>query len=311
MSSGPVVSIIVPSYNMGRFLRVTLDSIFDQDHRPLEVVVVDGGSTDETVAILREYEASHPELQWVSESDDGPHDAINKGLAMVSGEIAGIQSADDVYYPAALQTAVRAFAAHPDAAIVYGDTELIDAEGRHLWGPSRNLPFTLCRYLCGSTFIPQSSAFFRPEIARAVGGCRSKYFVFDIDLWLRMMFRAPAVKVDGVLSAYRRHEVQRDRDTAQIRSSWQQMLTESPELTGSSWVVRRAARAGSRMVTQHYNPSGSARYRAGQLWLGIITYPPAIRALWQPDMLVPPRPSPRGIIRRLRHWGRRRSAATG
>lgn len=301
----PLVSVVVPSYNMGRFLGATLDSIFDQDYRPLEVFVVDGGSTDETVAILHQYEVSHPELHWVSERDDGPHDAINKGLAMVTGEIACIQSADDIYYPGALRAAVAGFAARPDAAIVYGDTELIDGEGKHLWGPSRNLPFTLPRYLCGSTFIPQSSAFFRPGIARAVGGCRDRYFVFDIDLWLRIMFRSPAVKVDGVLSAYRRHGAQRDNETAQIRLSWQRMLDESPEIRSSSWRIRRAARAGSRMITQHYNPRGSARYQTAQLWLAIISYPPAIRALWKPTMLVPPRPTARGVVRRVGRVGRR------
>lgn len=310
-TAGPLVSIVVPSYNMSRFLPATLDSILGQDYRPLEVVVVDGASTDDTVAVLRRYGAVHPELRWVSERDDGPHDAINKGLAMLRGEIAGIQSADDVYYAGAVSAAVAGFAAHPEASIVYGDTEVIDAEDRRLWGPSRNLPFTLCRYLCGSTFIPQSSAFFRPEIALAVGGCRSRYFVFDIDLWLRMMFQAPAVKLDGILSAYRRHDVQRDKETTNIRSSWQRMLEESPEIAGSSWRVRRAARAGNRMITQHYNPSGSDRYRAGQLWLGILTYPPAARALWRPRMLVPPRPTVRGILRRLGHWRRRASAAVG
>jgi hypothetical protein len=241
----------------------------------------------------------------VSEPDDGPEDAINKGLTTITGEIAGIQSADDVYYPGAFDAAVAGFAANPHAAIVYGDTELIDADGHHLWGPSRYLPFTLCRYLCGSTFIPQSSAFFRPDIARAVGGCRSLYFVFDIDLWLRMIPRAPAVKVNGVLSAFRQHGAQRDKETAQILSSWRRMLGESPEIRRASWRVRRAARAGGRMIVQIYNPSGSARYQTGQIWLAILTYPPSIRALQRPTMLVPPSPTAQGIIRRIGRVGRR------
>lgn len=296
----PRVSIIVPSFNMGRFLRATLDSIFDQDYRPLEVIVIDGASTDETVETLQEYARSHPELQWVSEPDDGPEDAINKGLARASGEIAAIQSADDVYYPGAVRVAVAGFVANPDASIVYGDTELIDAEGRHLWGPSHNLPYTLPRYLCGSTFIPQSSAFFRPEIARAVGGVRKRYFVFDIDLWVRMLFRAPAVKLNAVMSAYRRHEVQRDKETGQIHSAWQQLVAESPEIKGAPWRVRLAATAGVRMITQHYNPSGSDAYRTAQMWLAILIYPPTVRAVWKPRMLIPPMPTARAVARRLR-----------
>lgn len=295
----PVVSIIVPSYNMGRFLPATLDSIFAQSYRPLEVVVVDGASNDETVEVLDRYAASHPELRWVSEPDEGPEDAINKGLSMITGEIAGIQSADDIYYPDAIGTAVATFSEHPDAAIVYGDAALIDGEGRTL-SRTHYLRFTLPRYLCGSTFIPQSSAFFRPALARKVGGVRRRYFVFDIDLWIRMLFHAPAVKIDQVLSAYRRHEAQRDKETDQIYSSWRRMLAESPEIRAAPWRVRQASRAGARMIIQFYNPSGSARYAAAQMWLAIVLYPPVVRAISKPRKLIPPPPTVRGAFRRLR-----------
>ena len=87
VTANPLVSIIVPSYNQGRFIRRTLDSILSQDYRPLEVFVVDGASTDETVSILREY-SCHPELQWVSERDSGVVEAVNKGFAKARGEFA-------------------------------------------------------------------------------------------------------------------------------------------------------------------------------------------------------------------------------
>lgn len=307
---GPLVSVIVPSYNMGRFLPVTLDSIFSQDYRPLEVIVVDGASKDETVPVLERYGAEHPELRWVSEPDDGPEDAINKGLAMVTGDIAGIQSADDVYYPGAIRAAVDGFAEHPDAAIIYGDAQLIDADGKPL-SHTDYLPYTLRRYLCGSTFISQSSAFFRPEAARAVGGVRRRYFVFDVDLWIRILFRAPAYKLPGVLSGFRRHEQQRDSETEEIYTSWRRMLAESPEIQASSWRVRQAARAGGRMIIQFYNPSGSARYAAAQMWLAILIYPPVARAISKPRKLIPPPPTARGAMRRLRAWWQRRRRAGG
>jgi len=299
-NKGPLVSIIVPSYNMGAFLADTLDSIFEQDYRPLDVVVVDGGSKDETVEILRKYSEVHPELRWVSEPDDGPAHAVNKGLAMVKGDVAGIQSADDIYYPGAVRAAVEGFAAHPDAAIIYGDAEIVDAAGNYQWGPSQYLPFTLTRYLCGSTFISQSSSFFRPELARDVGGCRAEYFVFDIDLWLRILFRAPAYKIDRVLSAYRRHEAQRDKETTQILSSYRQMIENSDEIKRAPWRVRLAAKAGTHMLVQHYNPTGSARYQSGQMWLAMLMYPPTVRAVWKRKALVPPPPSAKGVVRRLR-----------
>lgn len=304
----PLVSIIVPSYKMGRFLQQTLDSILEQDYRPLEVIVVDGASPDETVEILERTAKEHPELRWVSEPDDGPEDALNKGLAIASGEIAGIQSADDIYYPGAISAAVDGFARHPQAGIIYGDAKAIDAEGRHVSGPTRYLPWTRTRYLCGSTFIPQSSAFFRSDLARQVGGVRKRYFVFDIDLWVRMMFITEPVKIDGVLSAYRHHDAQRDNEAAEILGSFRRMIAESPEIARSSWSVRLAGWAGGRMLTQHYNPTDNPRYATGQMWLAILAYPPSLRAVDKPAKLIPNRPTVGGLKRRLRRLGVLRSA---
>src|ERR1051326_4695486 len=114
----PLFSVIVPSYNQGRYLRQTLASILDQGYRPLEVIVVDGASKDETVDVLKSF-AHVPELRWISEKDRGPADAVNKGFAMATGEFMAIQSADDVYYPGALETAAEYFAANPDCGLVY------------------------------------------------------------------------------------------------------------------------------------------------------------------------------------------------
>lgn len=302
-SPAPLVSVIVPSFNMAEFLPATLDSILAQDYRPLEVVVVDGASTDGTVDLLHTYAKQHPELRWVSEPDDGPADAVNKGLSLIRGEIAAIQSADDIYYPGAVHSAVAGFDAHPAVAIVYGDAAIIDADGV-VQGTTHYLPYTLCRYLCGSTFISQSSSFFRPALAREVGGCRDRYFVFDIDLWLRMLFHAPAYKLPAVMSAYRRHETQRDKATAEILSSYQQMIRESEAIAHASLRVRLAASAGARMLTQHYNPTGDLRHQTSQLWRAILTYPPSIRALFLPRMLVPPPPTLRGVARRLKRLTR-------
>lgn len=293
-----LVSIIVPSYNQGRFLRGTLDSIFEQDYRPLEVVVVDGASTDDTVPILEEYAAANPELRWVSEPDDGPAHAVNKGLEMIRGDIAAIQSSDDVYYPGAVRAAVEGFAENPGASIVYGERDLLDEAGNRIPARTRYPSFKLSRFLCISTFIPQSSAFFRPALAREVGGCRSGYYVFDTDLWLRMVFRAPAVKVAGIHSGCHVHDEQRDTRRATILMGHRRMLEESPEVQGAPWRIRRAAWAGGRVLAQFYNPTDSARYPVGQMFLAIITYPPSVLALRRPHL--------RGVIGRIRRYAARR-----
>ncbi len=149
MNERPLVTVIVPSFNQGPFIRDTLDSILSQSHRPLEVIVVDGASTDDTPAILAEYAALHHELRWIAEPDDGPADAVNKGLALARGEVAGIQSSDDMYLPGAIGAAVAAFMEDPAVGLVYGDATAVAADGTPLYS-TRFLPYRLSRFLCGA-----------------------------------------------------------------------------------------------------------------------------------------------------------------
>src|SRR5258706_8904478 len=164
----PLVSIIVPSFNQGRFLRETLESIFAQDYRPLEVLVFDGGSKDETLDVLRSFDG-FPELKWRSEPDAGVSDAVNKGLRSASGEIAAIQSSDDVYLPGALSAVVRFFQDHESAALVYGDVEYIDEKSR-VTGRTTLPGFNLDHFLGKFLYIPQPAAFFRLAPPRQAGG---------------------------------------------------------------------------------------------------------------------------------------------
>lgn len=294
----PLVSIIVLSYNQAQYIRQTLDSILSQSYRPLEVLVVDGGSDDGTVAILCEYGERFAELQWRSERDAGPADAVNKGLAWAKGEIAGIQSSDDLYLPGAIATAVDAFRGDSNLGLVYGDATLMDALGVQSAWEVKPLPYTLSRFLCGSTVIIQGSAFFRLELAKALGGWRRRYYVADTDLWLRMAYRTRVLKVDSVLSAWRMHPAQRNTQAAKIWHSYWQMIEESEEIKQSPLRLRLAADAGRRLLVQYYDPGRSAWFRVFQIWRAVLTYPPAIRALRSNTSLVPG-------IGRLINWVRK------
>jgi glycosyltransferase involved in cell wall biosynthesis len=282
----PLVSIIVPSFNHARFLPATLDSILLQDYRPLQLVVMDGASKDGTVEILRQYAERHPELEWRSEPDKGPADAVNKALALARGSITGIQSSDDIYLPGAISAAVAALAAHPQAALVYADAYQIDGEGRSISEPTHWAPYSLEAFLLTRTVILQSSAFFRTAVGQQLGGWDGRYFACDVEFWLRMLFRAPAVKLDQVWSAYRRHEIQRDKETRKVFDSYWRIIGESADLRRAPLRLRLAADAGRRVFVQYYNP-GSQGYMLYQLWRAVLTYPPVFRSLRYRGLLLP------------------------
>jgi len=197
----PLVSIVTPSLQQGRFLEATLRSVAGQDYRRVEHIVVDGGSTDETLEVLER----HPEVRWISEPDDGQADAINKGFAMAGGEILAWLNADDVYLPGAISAAVDALALS-GAALVYGGWQQIDDEGRTLREvPVR--PFDYRELLEGRNLIAQPAAFFTREAFDAVGGLdRSFRYAMDYELWLRLGKYGEVRTIERPLAAFRLHE---------------------------------------------------------------------------------------------------------
>lgn len=269
-----LLTIIVPSFNQGRFIARTLDSIFSQDYRPLEVVVVDGASTDKTVEVLREYAGKHPELRWLSERDNGPADAVNKGLALARGDIAAIQSSDDIYYPGALSAAMDTFQRNPDCGFVIGHYQGIDLDDRVLY--TEHLPeFSWEAYFGLALCIPQSSIFFRMKLAREVGGWNSKYYACDVDYWLRLLLRTRAIRVDRVLSGWRLYPGARTH-SGQQRKIWEgywQMIEDNVELTHAEPRIQRMARASCHIVAMHFHPTGNRWAIRWHMLLGLLQHP--------------------------------------
>lgn len=270
-SDNPLVSIIIPSFNQGCFIRDTIESCLAQDYRPLEVIIIDGASTDGTVEILREYDGTR-EIRWLSEKDSGVVEAVNKGFDLARGEIAGIQSSDDVYLPGAFAQAVREFSGYPELGIVYGDVVYADANGRELRRQQTGA-YSLEQFLCANTLILQPATFFRMSLARAVGGWDNEYYIADTEMWLRMLFRAEAKKVDSFWGLRRIHGAQRNVQAARIVKSYFQMVEASPEIRTASRRLRRAARCGKYMIASAYNPSGSAVARRYYLWRALLAFP--------------------------------------
>lgn len=269
----PLVSIIIPSFNQGHFIRAAIDSCLQQDYRPLEVIVVDGASTDETIAVLHEYDEV-PEVRWMSEPDAGPADAVNKGLRMANGEIGGIQSSDDAYLPGAISAAVEEFNQTPECCIIYADCQNVDVGGNVL-SCFRSAPFTLENFLCKSTLILQPSALFQLEIAQELGGWNADYFTCDTELWMRMVFQAPARKIDSIWGQRTMHEAQRNVSGTKIIESRKAMIQNSVDLKEGLPRLRRAARCGIYLTESVY---GDARWKRWQCLRAILAYPSVVRS---------------------------------
>jgi len=180
----PRFALVTPSLNQGRFLRQAIESVLAQEYPNLDYLVVDGGSTDETLDVLRSF---GERLRWISEPDGGQTDAIAKGFALTEGEILGWLNADDLLLPGALRRVAATFEGRPATALVYGRGRILDEEQGALAPFTGTEPFDLWRLVHYSDYILQPAAFFRRQAYDRVGGLdRDLSWSMDWDLWIRL-----------------------------------------------------------------------------------------------------------------------------
>jgi glycosyltransferase involved in cell wall biosynthesis len=200
----PLITVVTPSYNQGRYIRETVESVLSQDYPNIEYWVIDGGSTDTTHAILREYESDR-RFHWLSEPDKGQADAVNKGWRRARGQILGWLNSDDTYLPGALTAQAGALIAHPGAGVVYGDALFTDAMGHNL-SRYHSRPFDRRRFLHLSA-IPQPSALLRREVVERCGWLDTHLeYALDYDLFLRLMWETSFVYTGALVATYRLHD---------------------------------------------------------------------------------------------------------
>lgn len=182
----PLVSIVTPSLNRARFIEETILSIQEQDYPRIEHIVVDGGSSDGTLKILKRYD---DRLRWISEPDEGMFDAINKGFRMSQGDILAWLNTDDTYVvPDAVSTAVRFLLDNPQVGMVYGHCNIMEEHGQFA-GELQTQDFDLDRLIHWSlgSYICQPATFFRRAVLDTVGPLDTSFpLCADRDLWIRI-----------------------------------------------------------------------------------------------------------------------------
>lgn len=209
----PKISIITPVYNRVGMLEQTMQSVLNEHYSNLEYIIIDGGSTDGTVDLIKYYaeraekgEFGNVEFKWLSEKDDGMYYAIMKGMKMASGEVVAWLNSDDMYHKNALQIVGHIFAQLPQVEWLTGTPTLYNAEG-----------------LCAKTFhtkywswerfkrgdfrwLQQESTFFRRELFNRVGGLNLEYkLAADFELWCKMFQETKLYSVNTILGGFRQH----------------------------------------------------------------------------------------------------------
>lgn len=240
-SSLPRISIITPSYNQVEFIEQTIKSVVNQKYPNLEYWILDGGSTDGSVAIIKRYAKKYPHIiNWVSKKDKGQVDALNKGLKKITGDIVAYINGDDYYLPGTFQAVVKYFKNKPNKSWLVGNCQVTNKKLSWSFTIKHLIPINWCKsclYLFN--WINQPAVFLKRDLVNQVGSFNQKFnYAFDYDYWLRCLKQAGTPgRTKRELAVFRIH----------------------PEAKGSTNFVKQF-KEDSKVVKKHtQNP----------LWLGI------------------------------------------
>jgi glycosyltransferase involved in cell wall biosynthesis len=202
-----MISIITPVYNGDRFIEACLNVVINQHCPDVEHLIIDGGSTDHTVAILQKYAAQYPHIRWISEPDRGQSDAMNKGIALAKGEILGILNVDDYYEPNVLNRILTCFQTLPEPGLLVGNCRTIDSQGRSLH-VNRPQKLHITDLLLGTSIHPHpvnpSAYFYHTSLHQRMGLYKvEEHFAMDLDFLLRAVQVAHVHYVDEIWGNYR------------------------------------------------------------------------------------------------------------
>jgi glycosyltransferase involved in cell wall biosynthesis len=231
--SSVLVSAVVPNFNGEVYLDRALASLGDQTHPELEVIVVDGGSTDGSLEIVRDWE-SRLQMTWISEPDSGQAEAINKGFRMASGEVMGWINSDDLLTPRSAELAARRFARDPDLDMVWGFCLVVDSDERPVTIQNPYVRQDLARLRQHRNFISQPGSWYSRRAVERFGPLREDlHYLFDYDLFLKIAGSGRGEFIPEVMAWFRLHS------TSKSGSQRSAFLKEEPRVfrdNGGRWL---------------------------------------------------------------------------
>jgi len=278
-SKWPLVSIVTPSLNQVRYLEEAICSVLEQDYPNIEHIVIDGGSMDGTLEVLKNY---GDKIRWLSEPDNGQTEALNKGFRLAKGQILGWLNADDLYKPHTVKVAVEFLQAHPDVAMVHGAGLYIDQAGNVIMRRESG-DFGLEKLICVNT-IMSISAFFRRRVLDQVGYLdETLCYVMDWEYWIRVAMAGLKIRyIPGpILALSREHN---DCKTMQSKERfWQQRfqvfetIFSSPDTPDEIKRLEKRAYSGVYASSAHFylrygqlGKAVSALWKAVRMWPGVL-----------------------------------------
>lgn len=275
------LSIVTPSFNQGEFLEQTILSVLNQNYENLEYIIIDGGSTDESVDVIRRYE-DHL-AYWVSEKDRGQVHAINKGLERVTGDVVAYLNSDDLYLPGAFAAVVEHFNENPECEWLCGDTMMFGEKGHRTELITSEVPKSAAHCLSWAYLAPQPGMFWKRELVQSRGFDEKWNYVFDHELYVRLLlagYRCEHLPVP--VAAYRLHGTSKtvaepdrfDKEFDLIADIYEGQLNGA----GRRWC------AATSSLRRSYFASQGGRVKEGGRWLlkALVTHPESIcrRPFW-------------------------------
>lgn len=275
-----LISIITPSYNQAKYLEQTLQSVLTQDIVHLEYIVIDGGSNDGSVEIIKKYQAKL--AYWISEKDKGQADAINKGFAKSNGEIVAWLNSDDYYLPNTINQVVKIFEENPDVVLIYGDMLAVDENGKTfntLNYKQLNLEDLICFQIIG-----QPAVFFRNSALKKTSGLNLAFhFLLDHLFWIELAQHGKMLHVNQTWSAARYHAEAKNRAKAAEFGAEAfrilEFVKQNEKLAPIFEKVKNRAVASAHRVNARYLLDGGLPAKALSAWFkALIIHPPTALA---------------------------------